>query len=82
MKELRFKFLFMVLLIVFCCSVVREQASAELHWQNQRKEHMRIRLVALAIAYPRSGYFSSQEVFVAEQQIEKDETRLVKRASD
>jgi len=65
-------------LVVFCCGVVREQASAELHWQNQKKEYMRIRLVALAIAYPRSGYFSSQEIFVAEQQIEKDETRLVK----
>jgi len=67
-----------VLLVVFCCGVVREQASAELHWQNQKKEYMRIRLVALAIAYPRSGYFSSQEILLAEQQIEKDETRLVK----
>jgi hypothetical protein len=63
---------------VICCGVVREHASAELHWQNQKKEHLRIRLVALAISYPRSGYFSSQEVFVAEQEIEKDETRYVK----
>jgi hypothetical protein len=67
-----------VILVMFCCSLVEEHANAELHWQNQKKEHMRIRLVALAISYPRSGYFSSQEVFVAEQQIEKDETRLVK----
>jgi hypothetical protein len=78
MKGLQIKLLSVVLLFVFCCGIVREQASAELHWQNQKKEHMRIRLVALAVAYPRSGYFSSQEVFVAEQQIEKDETRLVK----
>jgi hypothetical protein len=63
---------------VLCCGIARERATAELHWQNQKKEHLRVRLVALAIAYPRSGYFSSQEVFIAEQEIEKNETRLVK----
>jgi|SRR5882757_487203 len=66
------------LLAITCCIATREPAAAELHWQNSKKEHMRIRLVALAIAYPRSGYFSSQEIFVAEQEIEKNETRMVK----
>jgi hypothetical protein len=63
---------------ITCCLATREQASAELHWQNGKKEHFQVRLVALAIAYPRSSFFSSQEVFVAEQQINKDESRLVK----
>ena len=78
MKGFQFKLYSVILVAIFCCGVVDNRASAELHWQNQKKEHLRIRLVALAIAYPRSGYFPSQEVFVAEQQIEKDETRLVK----
>ncbi len=68
-----------VFCIVLICSIgLREPAAAELHWQSEKKEHLKVRLVALAIAYPRSSYFSSQEVFVAEQQIAKDETRLVK----
>lgn len=39
---------------------------------------MRIRLVALAIALPRSSYFSSLEVFVAEREIGHEEWRLIK----
>src|SRR6266700_4102115 len=79
MKRFKFKWhYFVIVAAILCSDVGRQRASAELHWQNQKKEHLRIRLVALAIAYPRSGYFPSQEVFVAEQQIEKDETRLVK----
>jgi hypothetical protein len=79
MKWLKLKWHhFVIVAAVLCSGIARQPASAELHWQNQKKEHLRIRLVALAIAYPRSGYFSSQEVFVAEQEIEKNETRLVK----
>jgi hypothetical protein len=70
--------LLVVLVAISACIATREPALAELHWQAPKKEHMRLRLVALAIAYPRSSYFSSQEVFVAEQQIDKDETRLIK----
>ena len=61
-----------------CGVATREPALAELHWQPPKKEQMRVRLVALAIAYPKSSFFSSQEVFVAEQELEKDETRLIK----
>jgi hypothetical protein len=39
---------------------------------------MRIRLVAVALALPRSSYFSSQEVFVAETEIGHDEWSLIK----
>jgi hypothetical protein len=78
MKQFKVRIYSVILVAVICCGIVRECASAELHWQNQKKEHLRIRLVALAVSYPRSGYFSSQEVFVAEQEIEKDETRYVK----
>lgn len=78
MKSFRIKSAFMAALVAVTCIATREQASAELHWQTGKKEHIQVRLVALAIAYPRSSYFASQEVFVAEQQINKDESRLVK----
>jgi hypothetical protein len=79
MRLIKIRSSFLVVLIaIACCVATREQASAELHWQDSKKEHLKIRLVALAIAYPRSSFFSSQEIFVAEQEIEKDETRLVK----
>ncbi len=67
-----------VAIVLILTAVVHEPAGAELHWQSAKKERLKIRLVALAIAYPRSSYFASQEVFVAEQEIAKDETRLVK----
>jgi len=70
--------IYILLLVLACCIAAREQASAELHWQNTKKELLRVHLVALAVAYPRSSVFASQEVFVAEQEIEKNETRLVK----
>ena len=79
MQLVRFRSsLFIVVLALGGCIATREQASAELHWQNTKKESLRIHLVALAVSYPRSSVFSSQEVFVAEQEIEKNETRLVK----
>ena len=55
-----------------------EKAEAELHWQPPKKEAMRLRLVALALAYPRSSFFATHEVFVAEKQLGRDEWRLVK----
>src|SRR5690242_12327376 len=39
---------------------------------------MRVRLIAVALAVPRSSYFSSQEVFVAETEIGHDEWSLIK----
>ena len=79
MRLVKFRSSFVIVLLALAgCIATREQASAELHWQNTKKESLRIHLVALAISYPRSSVFASQEVFVAEQEIEKNETRLVK----
>jgi hypothetical protein len=53
-------------------------ATGELHWQEAKKEQLRVRLIALAVSYPRSSVYSNQEVFVAAQQVEPGEARLVK----
>ena len=55
-----------------------ETAQAELHWRPAKKEAMRVRLVALSLAFPRSSFFTTQEVFIAEKQFAPDESRLVK----
>jgi hypothetical protein len=53
-------------------------ARGELHWQDAKKESLKVRLIALAASYPRSSVYSNQEVFVAAQEIEPGEARLVK----
>lgn len=55
-------------------------ALGELHWQEQKKEQIHVRLIALAIGYPRSTVFSTDEVFVAERQLNggEDEWRMIK----
>ena len=53
-------------------------ATGELHWQEAKKEQLRVRLIALAASYPRSSVYSNQEVFVAAQEVEAGEARLVK----
>ena len=55
-----------------------QKAHAELHWQPPKKEVLRVRLIALALAFPRSSFFSTHEVFIAEKQLAPDEWRLVK----
>lgn len=65
------------LVLLFLIST-RNYAGAELHWQATKKEHLRIRLVALASHYPRSSFFPNEEVFVAEKELEEGESRLVK----
>ena len=37
-----------------------------------------MRIVALAWSHPRSSFFENEEVFIAEKELTKDETRLVK----
>jgi hypothetical protein len=51
-------------------------------WSSTRKEAIEVRLVALAAAYPRSSYFASDEVFVAEQELAKEESRFIKLVYD
>lgn len=50
-----------------------------LHWPDPpTKERIRVRLVALALALPRSSFFSSEEVLVAETEIADEEWSLIK----
>src|SRR5262249_29181641 len=42
------------------------------------KEFIRLRLIALAWNHPRSSFFASEEIFLAEEELTKDESRLVK----
>src|SRR5262249_11110381 len=50
-----------------------------LHWPDPpKKAHMRVRLVAVALAEPRSSFFSSHDVLVAEKEIGNDEFSLIK----
>lgn len=65
-----------------CLTSTTPKAAGELHWQNAKKESLRVRLIALAFSYPRSTFFASDEVFIAEDEFEKNETRLVKLVYD
>ena len=71
----------LVVAAVVCLGSV-PRATGELHWQNQKKESLRVRLIALAFSYPRSSFFASDEVFIAEDEFEHNETRLVKIVYD
>jgi len=68
----------MVLMAAACILSGSETASWNLPWPAPKKEEMRIRLVALAWNHPRSSFSASEEVFVADKELAKDETRLVK----
>jgi hypothetical protein len=67
-----------VVLLLICSASGPESLRADLHWQPDKKQNLRVRLIALAETDPRSTFFSTHEVFVAAQQLTKDETRLVK----
>jgi hypothetical protein len=57
-------------------------ADGQLHWQTVRKEAIEVRLIALAIAYPRTSFFANDEVFIAEQELAKEESRFIKLVYD
>jgi hypothetical protein len=57
-------------------------ADGELRWPTSKKEPIEVRLIALAIAYPRSSYFANNEVFIAEQELSKEESRFIKLVYD
>lgn len=53
-------------------------ARGELQWQSLKLEPMRMRLIALARNHLRSSYFKNEEVFIADRQLGKEESRMVK----
>lgn len=57
-------------------------ADGELHWRPTKKHEIEVRLIALAEAYPRSSVFANDEVFVAEQELGKEESRFIKLIYD
>jgi hypothetical protein len=58
-------------------------ADGQRRWQGPpKKEEIEVRLIALAAAYPRSSFFSNDEVFIAEQELAKDESRFIKLVYD
>jgi hypothetical protein len=55
------------------------KAAEGLHWPDlPKKARIRVRLVAVALALPRSSFFSSLEVLVAEKEIGEEEFSLIK----
>lgn len=57
-------------------------ADGQLRWTTRKKQAIEVRLIALAVEYPRSSFFSNDEVFVAEQELGKEESRFVKLVYD
>jgi hypothetical protein len=56
-------------------------ADGQWHWSS-RKEPIEVRLIALAVTYPRSSFFANDEVFIAEQELAKEESRFIKLVYD
>lgn len=74
---------FLVLATLMCVvSTGTPSADGQLRLSEPRKEDITVRLIALAVAYPRSSFFSSDEVFVAEQELAKEESRFIKLVYD
>lgn len=57
-------------------------ARGELQWQSPKMESVRLRIVALAWNHPRTSFFENEEVFIAEKELTKEESRLVKLVYD
>jgi hypothetical protein len=62
-----------------CIGGPGRQAEGQLRWSYPpQKAHIRVRLVAVAISLPRSSFFKSAEVFVAETEVGHEEWSLIK----
>ena len=64
--------------LIMICAGGSHRAEAELRWGAAKKQHMKVRLVALAWTHPRSSFFANEEVFVAEKELSPGELSLVK----
>lgn len=65
-------------LVAVCGIGASPQAEAQLRWATPKKEQMHVRLVALALAGPRSSFFTTREEFIAEKEIGREEWSLIK----
>ncbi len=70
----------LLFLAAICIAGFGKQAEGQLHWPEYppKRAPIRVRLVAIASALPRSSWGSSYEVFVAETEIGHEEWSLVK----
>lgn len=70
----------LLFLAATCIGGPGRQAEGQLRWPDPpKKAPMRVRLVAVALAdHPRSSFFPSHEVFVADTEIGHEEWSLVK----
>lgn len=68
----------LLFLAATCIGGPGRQAEGQLRWANPPRKAIRVRLVALAISLPRSSFFKSYEVFVAETEVGHEEWRLIK----
>jgi hypothetical protein len=71
----------LLFLVAICLGSSGKLAEGQLRWPDYppKKAPMRVRLIAIAYAdHPRSSFFSSQEVFVAETEISHEEWGLIK----
>jgi hypothetical protein len=81
MKHLRIPFLTAAGVVFLLLSEI-PAADGQLRWSHQQKHEIEVRLIALAEAYPRSSVFATDEVFVAEQELSKEESRFIKLVYD
>jgi hypothetical protein len=69
----------LLFLAATCIGGSGRQAEGQLRWDYPpKKAPIRVRLVALAMSLPRSSFFKSYEVFVAETEIGHEEWGLIK----
>ena len=81
MKSFRIPFLTLAG-VVFLLLSENQAADGQLRWPHRQKQEIEVRLIALAEAYSRSSVFANDEVFVAEQELSKDESRFIKLVYD
>jgi hypothetical protein len=71
-----------MLAALFVLATGTAAADGQLHLPAPRKEPIEVRLIALAVAYPRSSFFANDEVFIAEQELGNEESRFIKLVYD
>jgi hypothetical protein len=67
---------------VFVLGTALFAADGEFRGPGLHKQDIEVRIIALAVTYPRSSFFANDEVFVAEQELAKDESRFIKLIYD